>query len=335
MPYRIWPFVFFACWILAWVVVWATPPNVPPVFRVLMTLLASATSAATEVSALGQLRYYGLTGLAGWGLGTGLGGIVVAALPVYLTSWRGLAIRDSIGGIWQLAILVPLGFLVFLPKGSTHSKDDDGIEFDLTSPSEESHTSLLQRPLTNKALITENIKQNVSYAQSLGRPYMLPLLTAMCVQALVLGIPRTLSASGFRDFQHYTMAYGMTLQCGSLMGRLSVLFVRMKRPRILQMPLYIVLGLMVLNACFLFTTVAPFVMVLLVGTLAGATYSNIFATVMDEVSDPENQEFSLGTVGAGETAGLLLGGLAGALMESNLCGLPNDGSRWCHLPRPR
>lgn len=58
---------------------------------------------------------------------------------------------------------------------------------------------------------------------------------------------------------------------------------------------------------------------------------NIFGVAMDYLSrNPEaDAEFALGSIGVGETAGTLMGSLAGVTFDTQLCGLAKRSGRWC------
>lgn len=60
-------------------------------------------------------------------------------------------------------------------------------------------------------------------------------------------------------------------------------------------------------------------------------YTNIFGAAMDYLSrNPETDaEFALGSIGIGETAGTLIGSLAGVTFDTQLCGLARRSGRWC------
>ncbi|KAL2757004.1 hypothetical protein ACRALDRAFT_1056115 [Sodiomyces alcalophilus JCM 7366] len=349
IPYRLRPLLLAACWALTRVVTAATPPNVPPLPRILMTMLASAASAATDVSCLGQLRHYGPAGLAGWGAGTGFSGLLCALLPLAVTVWQGRELRQAIEHILPLTAVMLVAFLLVLPRPAVYRRPDDLLAEDLQG---EPGVFLLQQDPHNGAAnghysgnttaaggkldaLSKNVRQNVNLARSLVKPYMTPLFVAFAVQAIVHpGLSRALDASVLPDFMHYNTAHGLFFHAGNLIARSSVLFFRFRRPRSLLTPLLVLLASVLINAYFLISSYAIFVMAFVVGFLVGAVYVNIFARILeDDTYDPDTREFSLGAASAGEAAGLLLGGIVGSIFEAALCSFPADGTRWCHRAR--
>ncbi|ROT39944.1 hypothetical protein SODALDRAFT_142008 [Sodiomyces alkalinus F11] len=352
ISYRLRPLLLASCWVLTRIVTAATPPNVPPAPRILMTLLASAASAATDVSCLGQLRHYGLAGLAGWGVGTGTGRLLCALFPLAVTVWQGRQLRQAIEHILPLTAVMLVAFLLVLPRPAVYRRDpDDVLDDDLQG---EPGVFLLQQdPRLNGAAnahhaggatvaaggkldaLSKNVKQNIGLTRPLVKPYMTPLFVAFVVQAVVYpGIARALAASLQPDFLHYSTVYGLFFHAGNLLARSSVLFFRIRRPRSLLSLLLVALASVLVNAYFLISAYAIFLMAFVIGFLVGAVYVNIFARILeDDIYDADAREFALGAASAGEAAGLLFGGIVGTVFEAALCSLPVDGTRWCHRTR--
>ncbi|KEY69814.1 hypothetical protein S7711_08598 [Stachybotrys chartarum IBT 7711] len=317
------------------------PPNVHPPVRILLTLLAAAATAASEVSFLALLRDYGRVGLAGWGAGTGAGGIAVAVMPYVLTYRWGLFLRSSVGYIYYLLAAMVLAYFLLLPKaldsrlpryGDRSKADDDEDENNDSS-------LLLEDPLRDPTLpFSERVRQNLKLASSLIGPYMVPLAVGRGMQALVFpGITRALGiSSSFEAYASYYAAYGLCFHLGNLVGRTSVLVVQYPKTKglLVRLGLLTVIGVATASLHFLAIPAVVFVVALSAGLVGGAVYSNVFAAALVEIGSASglDREFSLGVIGAGETVGLLTGVVLGSFLEAGLCGWGlGHGRRWCHV----
>jgi battenin len=72
------------------------------------------------------------------------------------------------------------------------------------------------------------------------------------------------------------------------------------------------------------------------GLGGGAVYMIVFDRVLEEkfLEPGINREFCLQVVGAGETAGTMVGGLLGTMLKATLCSwLTGAAERWCQTSR--
>lgn len=325
-------------WLVASVAIDNVPPNVHPPVRILLTLLAAAATSASEVASLALVRKYGRVGLSGWGVGTGAGAVAVAVMPYILTYRRGLFLRSSVGYAYYLIVAMLVAYFALLPRAQDGGQKLDNRDKASVEDVDEidASTFLVQDPAEHPSSLPQRIQHNMKLAGSLVVPYMVPLMIAMAMQSMVFpGITRALGVSpSFEAYASYYAAHGLFFHLGNLVGRASIVAVRFQKTRPLLIRLGLVVTVVLLAAIFLFLSI-PIIMFLVVftaGLLCGAIYSNTFAVVAEEVGSglETDHEFGLGVVGAGETLGLLFGGVAGAFLESGLCGL-GTGQRWCHL----
>jgi battenin len=323
-------------------IIYVCPPNVTPVLRILGVALASAGAAAGEVLWLGMLRAYGKPGLAGWGLGTGMGGVVCAVLPYVLTVYMGRFLRTGLGYAWYLVPLMLVAHYVVLPQpplAGTRAEDDDDddmfkadIELDVEASGRQ---SLLSPPEPSSPL--GRVHANLDVAKRLARPFMLPLGLALFGQsAVVPGFSRAMIVtSEFGTYTTFVAAYGLAFQLGNLIARSSVLVAKPPRARAM-------LAMLAASVCLLaWTGISPvlaeptlvFTLAFVAGLGVGATYMATYVAAVEEKSQ-SNIGFRLGVIGVGEPVGLVLGGLASVAMEAALCSGELDGNdRWCHTTR--
>jgi battenin len=315
-------------------------PNVHPPVRILLTLLAAAATAASEVTHLGLLRYYGKTGLAGWGLGTGAGAIAVAIMPYIVTYRMGLFLRSAVHYTYYLIPMMLIGYYVVLPRShiprSGHNNERNVQDMDLGDDDVE----LLAHGITaTPTTFRQSIQDNLKLFRLLTMPYMFPLFASAVFQGIIFpGVTRAYpSSSSFEAYSAYFAAYGFAFQLGNMLGRVSAVFMRSQKGKSPMTRLCVVSVLAVINACFLFFTwpIVVFVLVLVVGFMCGTVYSNTFTAVLED-SGPAagNREFSLGVIGIGETEGVLIAAFIGAALESSICSFSfGSGQRWCHNVR--
>lgn len=301
--------------------------------------LASAGAAAGEVLWLGMLRAHGKPGLAGWGLGTGMGSVVCAVLPYVLTVYMGRFLRTGLGYAWYLVPLMLVAHYVVLPPpppAGTRGDGDDmskaGIELDVEASG---HHSLLMHPEPPSPLGT--VHANLDLAKRLARPFMLPLGLALFGQSVVVpGFSRAMIAtSQFGTYTTFVAAYGLAFQLGNLTARSSVLVARPPRARAM-------LAMLAASVCLLtWAGISPvlaeptlvFTLAFVAGLGVGAAYMATYEAAVEEKSQ-SNRGFRLGVVGVGEPIGLVLGGLVSVAMEAALCSSELDGNdRWCHTTR--
>ncbi|RSL49790.1 hypothetical protein CEP53_009024 [Fusarium sp. AF-6] len=337
VPYWMRPLTVGGGWIIVAIITKSTPPNIAPPIRIFTSALASVSAAAMEVSFLGMMRYYGRAGLAGWGAGVGAGAVFCAVLPFVLTVWMGSFLRDFIDCIYALTGAMLFAFFVVLPGAPVNypeARQDRG-----KAHVEDGPTLTMQDPVEelSRALSTTN---RVNLTKNMIRPFMVPLFAAFALQTLAYpgisrALPLPLSNGSF--FSYFT-SYALAFQIGSFISRTHTPLLRPESTRVAFTALSVVIGVLLVNA-----TLLVFSTPVLVGLLAfgaglggGAVYMIVMGKVLEEKSvEPGiNQEFSLQVVGAGETAGVIVGGLLGTMLEATLCGGGfATRERWCHTSR--
>ncbi|KAL7793649.1 Batten's disease protein Cln3 [Trichoderma ceciliae] len=337
IPHRLWLVLLLSCWTLATIATNAAPPNVIAPIRILIAILASASAAAAEVFFLSHLSQYGKTALAGWGAGTAAGGALRVVLPTLLTIHMGIVLRGSIGYAFYLLLAMAAAYLLVLPSPLCHKPEILATEDELESVIEGQNSSLLPAETSSLAIgFWERIHRNMQLTSSkLLRLCINPLLLITSVQVLVSsGTSRAGSMlSVFSRYSAFSTTYGLAFQLGNLIARSTALLFRTRRPRLTFALMVFCSIAAMLNTALILSSNAYFVfgIIFAIGWLSGMMYMNIFVVVMDYLSrNPEvDAEFALGSIGIGETAGILIGSLAGVAFESQLCGLVNRGGRWC------
>ncbi|KAH6885290.1 batten's disease protein Cln3 [Thelonectria olida] len=341
VPYWLRPLSAAACCILVAVITKATPPNVAPPVRVFTSMLASSVAAAMDVSFLGMTRYYGKAALSGWGAGVGAGALFCAVLPFVLTVWMEAFLRSFIDCIYALAGTMLFAFFVILPGAPVNYPDtrqnrrnklhvEDGPE---------STSLLIYDPLEELTRLL-SVENRLDLVQSMIRPLMLPLGIAFATQTIVFpGIARALPASpAFDSFFSYFTTYGFAFQLGGFMGRTLTPIFRARSTRLPFIIINLAAIILLANATFSIFTSAVLAGLLAwcAGLMGGAIYMIILGQVLEEKSTEPglNQEFCLQVVGTGETAGVFIGGMLGAVVEMSICGGANvagvgTGQRWC------
>ncbi|CAG7561267.1 unnamed protein product [Fusarium equiseti] len=329
-PYWVRPFTIGAVWIIVALITKATPPNIAPPLRILTSVLASASSAAMEISFLGMLRYYGRVGLAGWGAGVGAGAVFCAILPFVLTVWMQSFLRDFIDCIYVLTGAMLVAFFVVLPHApvnyplsqQTFSKGD--VEDASPDPVQQ----------LSRVLSTRN---RIHLMKATVRPFMIPLFGAFAAQALVYpGISRALPLpESSATFFSYVTTYGLAFQLGNYISRTHTLLFRLTSLRASFTILGTATLILIANSIFLSfsTEVVMGLLAFGAGIGGGAVYMTVFDKVLHEktLASDVDLEFSLQIVGAGETAGVIAGGMLGTILESLMCaGTFTTTQRWCH-----
>ncbi|KAG5755468.1 hypothetical protein H9Q70_001961 [Fusarium xylarioides] len=325
VPYWMRPLTIGAGWIIVAIVTNVTPPNIAPPLRILTSVLASISAAAMEVSFLGMLRYYGRVGLAGWGAGVGAGAVFCAILPFVLTVWLESFLRDFIDCIYALTGAMLVAFFVVLPGAPVNypHAEQEASKADVEDASLLAHDPVEQ---LSRMLSTRN---RLNLTKAMIRPFMMPLFGAFTTQALAYpGIARALPLPiSYTSFFSYFTTYGLAFQLGNFISRTHTLLLRPASTKaaftIIGASTFILLA----NSIFL-----VFSAEVLVGLLAfgaglggGAVYMTIFDRVLQDKSFESgiNLEFGLQIVGVGETAGVIVGGLLGVMLEILMCGARN------------
>ncbi|KAF4448709.1 hypothetical protein F53441_7918 [Fusarium austroafricanum] len=309
VPYWIRPLTIGAGWIIVAIITNATPPNITPSLRILTSALATISATTMEISFLGMLRYYGRVGLAGWGAGVGAGAVFCAVLPFILTVRLGSFLRDFIDCIYALTGAMLMAFFVVLPGAPVnypHARQEASKD-DL-----EDASLLAQDPVEQLSRVLST-KTRVDLTKAMVRPFMIPLFGAFATQALAYpGISRALPlpASSSSFFSYFT-TYGLAFQLGNFISRTHTLVFRPASTR----GAFVVLGastlILLTNAVFVIFSTEVLVGLLAfgAGVGGGAVYMTIFDWVLEgKFLEPGiNQEFGLQVVGAGETAGVIVG----------------------------
>lgn len=341
VPQKLRPILLASFWTLAAVVTAACPPNVTPLFRTLMTLLASASAAATEVSCLGRLPYYGRSALVGWGIGTGAGNLASSVAPFIWTAHMGHQIRAAIGYVYYFIGFILCAYYIVLPEPM---ESESTLNGQLSKSDEvnraQSSSLLIQEPQTQPKRLASRIQQNLDILGEIQHPYIMLLLVSAASQSMLApGINRGHAVfRGFRSFESFVASHNLAFHLGGFISRSSILVLRIRNIERLQRCLIIASIVCLLGVV---GNILPSVILLhgllsCVGVLAGATYINAIASTWDYLTtnSPENTEFGLSAVGLGESTGLLGGSLVACFIESQMCTSgPFLGMRWCTDPK--
>lgn len=342
-PHWVWLVLLSSCWILATIAANAAPPNVVALIRTLIAVLASANTAVAEVFFLSQLSQYGKTALAGWGAGAAAGGALRAVLPNVLTIRMGLTLRNATGYVYYLLLAMVFAYFLVLPSPLCRGPDILATENELAAQDEAALEMESQKfsllPMETPPLsisFWERLHHNLQFmSNKLLRLCIDPLLLVTAAQVLVSsGTPRASSALPiFSGYSAFSVAYGLAFQLGNLIARSTALLFRTRRPKLIFALLVVCSIAAILNTALILSVNAyvVFGLVSAIGWLSGMMYMNIFGAAMEYLSrNPDaDAEFALGSIGVGETAGNLIGSLAGVTFESQLCGLASRSGRWC------
>ncbi|KAL7921041.1 Batten's disease protein Cln3 [Trichoderma austrokoningii] len=338
IPHWVWPVLVANCWILATIVTNAAPPNVVAPIRTLIAILASASTATGRVFFSSQLSIYGKTALAGWGTGIAAGSVVRDILPTVLTIYANMVLRYCVGYAYCLLLAIVAAYFLILPSPPMqYELENSAAKGKFTSGIEDQKLSLLPGELSsaNMSFWARFYRNMHLLGNKLFRLCINPLLLVTAVQILVS--PGTTRASImlpiFSRYSAFSTAHGLTFQLGNLLARSTALLFRTRRPKLIFALLVFCTTATILNTAFLLTANAYFLFSSLfaIGWLGGMMYMNIFGAAMDYLGrNPETDaEFTLGSIGIGETAGTLIGSLAGVTFDTQLCGLAKRNGRWC------
>lgn len=300
-------------------------------------MLASAAAATTQIIFLARSRFYGRAGLAGWGLGTGLGEALVSIMPFVLTMRMGMFLRSAVDFVYYLAILVLVAYFILLPATTpagfisppTPRKSDLSISEQFTTLTLSPHRLSMSTPRTFKFL------------GSVARSYMIPLFLAFTLQSMIYpGLTRAQHTSPvFATFLAYSAAFGFATQLGCLIARSSILILALHRRRRLLFIIFVCAALLLFNTIFSLpsTVLWPMALAFCAGSASGALYINIYAKATEQLGistlNPDS-DFTISLLAFGETAGLLVGALLGHLVENRLCDVNRAPElRWCFYAR--
>ncbi|KAL7798713.1 batten's disease protein Cln3 [Trichoderma afarasin] len=338
-PHWVWLALLSVCWILATVAANAAPPNVIAPIRTLIAVLASANTAVAEVFFSSQLSHYGKTALAGWGTGTAAGGALRAVLPTILTIHMGLMMRNATSYVYYLLVAMVAAYFLVLPPAILDTMAVNELA------REEEDTIEMESPKSS-LLTTENHSQTIGFRERIHRNMQLmsgkllrlcidPLLLVTAVQTLVSsGTPRaSRQLRSFSGYQSFSATYGLVFRIGDVIARSTALLFRNRRPRLLFALLVVFCIVAIINTSLMMSANKYVVLGLIssIGWLSGMMYMHIYNAAMEYLSrNPDDDaEFALGSIGVGETVGMLIGSLAAVTFESQLCGLASQKGRWC------
>lgn len=338
LPWTLRPFLVAGCWSLAVGVTAVTPANVPAVWRVLITMLAAATAAATEVSCAGHLRHFGRAGLAGWGVGSGAAAVLCAVAPRVMTVGARVVLRAAVGyAHYLIAAGLVAGSMILRRPPVFTATTVDCVKFDARANEDGAGFVVHEPPPSEPATWTARVEHNLRLLDPLAKPYIRSLCFAFTLQALVApGIARAYGRSDvFGSFETFYAVFNLAFQAGNLVSRSTILLIRFRHLSRLTSLLAVLAAVVLVNGVATLVS-SPYIVLpalFVTGLLGGAIYANVYASALEQMAtdNPADAEFGLGVIGAGETAGTLCGSLLAALAEQSLCSVDaGTGTRWCY-----
>ncbi|KAL2210085.1 Batten's disease protein Cln3 [Sarocladium strictum] len=334
-PHYIRPIFAAIAWSLCGFISLTTPPNVEPLVRIIGVLLAAATASYTDISMLGMMRYYGRHAVTGWGIGTGLGYVAAALMPYIVTVTLGDFLRSSLSYLFFTVPLLLWGHYYLFTIRGTAKQDGGRDENDHDDYDRDS--LLIVRKSKTTISFKARLEHNLDQMGRIAKPFMQPLYGAAIIQAFfVPGLFRAAAFSdSFSNFFSYFTAYSAVFHLGNLVGRSSIIFVRVDNRQLLTRLMGIFGAIALLNGFFAIIS-TPFLVfgaAALAGVVSGGTYINaidgLLETSMNEM--PRDCEFLMGAAGVAEAASLLIGGLMMAVLENMACeGEVGIADRWCY-----
>jgi battenin len=190
----------------------------------------------------------------------------------------------------------------------------------------------------SRSLSWVGFRNNLVTTKKLVVPYMIPLFMVYFAEYTInQGVAPTLlfplEESPFTEYRAFYPMYAALYQTGVFISRSSLPFIRLRRtlylPTLIQVA---VLSLLTLHAMYPFipSVYIMFVIITIEGLIGGLVYVSAFADIREEVPI-EEREFSLGVVALADSVGILCAGVAGAALETALCGWQiRHGRDWCH-----
>ncbi|EXF74889.1 hypothetical protein CFIO01_04217 [Colletotrichum fioriniae PJ7] len=332
IPCRIRPLLIAVVWVILKRIADDTPPNVPPQIRIATTVVASAASAAMEVSCLGMIGQAGLPGLAGWGFGTGAGVLENAVWLFLLTYGAGKLLRSATTYVYYSVALLVVAHVIILPQRflKRGTKNDARGKQREDASAEEGQSFLWHGGIDG----SNHERSRFETLRNLIRSEMVPLFTtSAAISFSQYGLARPLDGTIFDTFAHFFTTYSMALQLGVWIGRSSLRFLPAQNLKLHLTALCVWTAVAFFNAVFLVSTHLAFFLVFLIGLAAGSVYVNVLARLVGEGRDTVVRKVSLGFVTVGDAGGALVGGVMGALLETAMCRSLVDSRRWCRRAR--
>ncbi|EGX93063.1 CLN3 protein [Cordyceps militaris CM01] len=318
LPWTLRPFLVAGCWSLAVGVTAVTPANVPAVWRVLITMLAAATAAATEVS--------------------GAAAVLCAVAPRVMTVGARVVLRAAVGyAHYLIAAGLVAGSMILRRPPVFTATTVDCVKFDARANEDGAGFVVHEPPPSEPATWTARVEHNLRLLDPLAKPYIRSLCFAFTLQALVApGIARAYGRSDvFGSFETFYAVFNLAFQAGNLVSRSTILLIRFRHLSRLTSLLAVLAAVVLVNGVATLVS-SPYIVLpalFVTGLLGGAIYANVYASALEQMAtdNPADAEFGLGVIGAGETAGTLCGSLLAALAEQSLCSVDaGTGTRWCY-----
>lgn len=337
IPHAIKHTIFAVIWISIGIQTALQPPNVEPPARVVANVLAAMCTTASNVSLFMLMREYRIPGLAGWGAGTGLGGVLCALGPWLVTYQMSWQIRDTVVYVYWLVAAMLATFWLLLPKSTFGNPYALGRESEMAAAKEE------QQPMLGdgeKAQAGRHRSSSISVIKRVFWSSIMPLLIASAFQQLVFPSAARMipTSSAFDGFMSFSATYGTAFHLGNTISRSSIMLFRLERVKLYLIRLLLVTSVLFASILYPVLPTAPTACVLAfaAGVASGAVYINVFANLLYNTmleSDAE-QVTALGVVGFGESAGFALGGWMGIFLEAIICETTfSQQRRWCHWTR--
>lgn len=306
-------------------------------------LLASLSSGGGELSFLGLVHYYGPFSLAAWGSGTGGAGLIGAGAYALATTSFGLSVKSTLLASAFLPAVMLVSFFMILPleplkhgrRLATIKDDDDETNTPeregLLAPEDQDLGSLSNRRRKSSGWVL--FKRNLTRAQSLFFPYMLPLLLVYIAEYTInQGVSPTLlfplDQTPFKHYRAFYPTYNAIYQAGVFISRSSTPFFRIHN---LYLPSFLqVINLVVLIFHSLFTFIPSiyiiFAIIFWEGLLGGLVYVNTFAEISDK-AEKKDREFSLSATTVSDSGGICVAGFMSMAIEVWLCNWQVRGGR--------
>lgn len=293
----------------------------PLSLRLFGTVLASMSSGLGEITFLQLTHYYQHVAINGFSSGTGAAGLVGSFVFLMFTTWFKFDPRS----VLLIFSIAPFSFLYVYFRLLPSFTYAPILQEDL----EVNSKWTLEMMLTSSRKTLRRIKPLVV-------PYIVPLTTVYIGEYIInQGISPTLlfelDDMPFSTYRDAYVTYGTLYQVGVFISRSSAPFYRIYNlyaPAILQT---INVAICVLQSMYMIVpSIYPlFLLMIYEGLLGGFAYVNTYMLVSEQVSVSE-REFSMGTVGMSDSAGIVVAALVSLYLEPSLCSYQlRTGRPWC------